>query len=248
MEVLKKVFAERIEEVEAYVELLEAIELQVRTGPPRIGGSGAIITTTQQRILYSSVYLQLYNLVEVTVTKCLAAISNAVTSDGRWKPSDLSDNLRKEWVRHLVGTHTDMGYEGRLKNSLVMCDHLIQALPVFKLDIEKGGGGNWDDQEIYRLATRIGCKLTLTAECQEGVKRPFKDEKGALELIVKLRNDLAHGSVSFGQCSEGVTAAELRTLTDLTRNYLQEVLTSFCEFVDKHSFLQPTSRPTAVQA
>ncbi len=245
MDVMEQVFTERLQEIETYLDLLQAIEEQVRGGPPRVGAEGAVISTTQQRILYSSVYLQLYNLVEATITKCIEGVSSAIAAGGRWRPSDLTAELRREWVRFLARTHIDLSYEHRLSSSVQMCDHLIQSLPVGNLDIERGGGGNWNDEEIFRVATRLGCPLNLSAECLSAVKRPFKDDKGALALIVKLRNDLAHGSVSFGQCGEGATVAELRDLTQRTGNYLREVVASFDDFISRHTFLQPASRPAA---
>ena len=243
MEVMEQVFTERLQEIETYLDLLAAIEEQVRGGPPRLGSEGAVITATQQRILYSSVYLQLYNLVESTITKCIEAVSMAVASGGRWRPADLSGELRREWVRYLAQTHIDLNYENRLAGSIAMCEHLIHSLPVNDLEIERGGGGNWNDEEIFRMAGRLGCPLTLSADCVQAVKRPFKDDKGALALIVKLRNDLAHGSVSFGQCGEGATVAELRDLTVRTGNYLKEVVASFSAFVVGYAFLDPASRP-----
>lgn len=248
MDDAEQVFTERLQEIETYLDLLQSIEDQVRGGPPRLGADGALISTTQQRILYSSVYLQLYNLVEATVTKCIDAVSAAVALGGRWLPSDLSGELRREWVRFFARTHIDLTYDHRLANSIQMCDHLIQATPVGKLEIERGGGGNWHDEEIYRVASRLGCTLNLSQDCVTAVKRPFKDDKGALALIVKLRNDLAHGSVSFGQCGEGATVAELRDLTERTGNYLKEVVASFRAFVNGYVFLQPTSRPAEVAA
>ena len=71
-------FEERLQEIETYLDLLEALEKQVQRGLPKIGQAGPIITVQQQRILYSSVYLQLYNLIESTVTRCVEAISTAV--------------------------------------------------------------------------------------------------------------------------------------------------------------------------
>ena len=37
-----------------------------------------------------------------------------------------------------------------------MCDHLIARLPLSQLEIDTGGGGNWDDEEIYRISQRVG--------------------------------------------------------------------------------------------
>jgi len=59
-------FEERLHEIDAYLDLLDALQRQAQSGPPKIGDF--VITAQQQKILYSSVYLQLYNLVEATAT------------------------------------------------------------------------------------------------------------------------------------------------------------------------------------
>lgn len=247
MSILDQAFNERLGEIDAYLDLLAALELQVQTGPPRVGAQGPIITTTQQRILYSSVYVQLYNLVEATITKCVEMICDVISREERWRPSDLSDEFKREWVRYWARTHTDLNYENRLNSSLRMCEHLIQRLPVGELQIERGGGGNWNDEEIFRLANRLGCSLTISQESNLAVKKPFRNDCGALMLIMRLRNDLAHGNVSFSECGAGVTVAELRNLKERTAMYLADVVSSFQAFIESHAFLQPGSRPNAVQ-
>lgn len=71
MDDFAQAFEERLQEIETYLDLLEVLEKQVQEGSPRIGKKGTKITVQQQKILYSSVYLQLYNLVESTVTRCV---------------------------------------------------------------------------------------------------------------------------------------------------------------------------------
>src|SRR4051812_30680386 len=104
-------FEDRLQEIETYLDLLDALEKQVQQGLPRIGQTGPTITVQQQRILYSSVYLQLYNLVEATITRCIDAVSVAIAEKGSWLPSDLSISVRREWVRAIARTHTDLNYE-----------------------------------------------------------------------------------------------------------------------------------------
>lgn len=243
MNAFEVAFSERLSEIDSYLDLIAAFEDQVRTGPPRVGADGPVISALQQRILYSSVYLQLYNLIEATVTRCIEGVCDAITNDDRWNPSDLTMNFRREWVRYIARTHTDLNYENRLQSSLNMCDHLVQALPVGKLEIEKAGG-NWDDEEIFRVAERLGVSLHISAESSAAVKRPFRNDKGALSLIVKLRNDLAHGNISFGECGAGITVGELRDLKDRTAVYMTEVVAEFKSFIESHQFLAPHMRPT----
>ncbi len=93
---LNGAFEDRLQEIDAYLTLMDALERQIQVGPPRIGGE--LITAQQQKILYSSVYLQLYNLVEATATWCVEAVASAAADGGRWRPNDLTIELRREWV------------------------------------------------------------------------------------------------------------------------------------------------------
>jgi len=245
MDALNQAFEDRLEEIEAYLALLEALERQVQKGTPMIGGvtttGGTTITTQQQRILYSCVYLQLYNLVEATVTWCLDAVCAAATEQNRWSPGDLSDKLRREWVRSTARTHIDMNPEKRLNAAVEMCDLLIQALPHLKLTVERRG--DWDDVAIQDITDRLGCVLQISHGVRSGIKQRIRDDKGPLVLIKDLRNKLAHGSLSFAECGDGVTVRDLKDLKDRTAGYLREVVAAFREYIDTYQFLAPQRRP-----
>ena len=245
MESFEQAFEERLQEIEVYLDLLEALEQQVQSGSPQFGDNGTIITVQQQRILYSSVYLQLYSLVESTVTRCVDAITNVVINKSL-QPTELSVELRREWVRFTARTHAELNYENRLESALNLCEHLIHSLPISEFEVEKGGGGNWDDQEIYKLSQRLGLTMNITSQTKRLVKQPLKDGKGALALIKSLRNKLAHGNISFAECGEGITVSDLRDLTKRTADYLREVVACFKKSIDSHVFLLPENR-TGVQ-
>ncbi|WP_186075454.1 MAE_28990/MAE_18760 family HEPN-like nuclease [Burkholderia gladioli] len=236
-------FQERLAEVEAYLDFLSIMEAQAQQGPPRIEGAEHPISTQQQRILYSSVYLQLYNLVEATMSRCIEAVAAAAKDNARWKPSDLSSALRREWVRVTARTHVELTPEHRLESALLLCDHLVASLPINFFDIDKGGGGNWDDSEIEAFSKRIGFRLVVSQAVYSAIKRPFRDDLGPLALVKQLRNRLAHGSISFAQCAEDVTVGRLINLKDSTVNYLKEVVDCFTRYVDSFEYLLPEKRP-----
>lgn len=245
MDLLKR-FDERSAEVVTYIAFLEGVDAAVQSGIPTIGGpDGARITTQQQRILYAGVYLQLYNLVEATITSCLDAVSKASMESASWMPGDLSVELRAEWVRFLARTDVEMKPEKRLESALDLCDHLVESLPVSPFEIAKGGGGNWDDVHIEKVAKRLGCKIKLPKSVREAVKRPIRDDLGALGLIVSLRNKLAHGSLSFAECGQNDTPDELSDLTKAISSYLKIVASTFQKYIEDYQYVRTEKRPDA---
>lgn len=240
---LIEAFEERVAEIETYLDLLEAVERQVQTGPPKLGADGVTITAQQQRILYSSVYLQLYNLVEATITRCVDALAAAINKEGRWLPADLSIELRREWVKFTARTNREQGADARLDAAVALCAHLIDRQPVSGLRIPKGSSGNWDDGMIGQLAKRLGLPLDIPAATAAPIKRHYRNEQPPLKFIKVTRNQLGHGNISFAECGEGVTVPELRQLAKNTALYLRAVIESFEAAIDAHAFLAERRRP-----
>ncbi|MFJ2009848.1 MAE_28990/MAE_18760 family HEPN-like nuclease [Streptomyces globisporus] len=236
-------FDERFSEVDAYLELLEQVEKVARSGPPRLAESEYPITAPQQKILYSSVYLQLYNLVEATMARCVTEITKAAAASQKWQPHELSDELRQEWVRTSARTHADMAPDNRLKYALQMTDHLVNQLPITTFEIEVGGGGNWDDEAIHDMAKRLGCQISISGTVLAGVKRVRRDGMGTMKLVKNRRNSLAHGSISFVDCADGIIARELREMSQQVEKYLREVIACFADYIDSYIFLRPEIRP-----
>jgi len=234
-------FEDRVAEIESYIGLLQAVELEAQSGPPEIGGSA--ITTCQQRMLYSSVYLHLYNLVEATATWCISAVSEATSISGSWKFGDLDSSIRREWIRTKLRTHIQLNPTKRLENAIEICECILQNTPIDEWGIEKGGGGSWDDLALEKVSDRVGCNLSITVAIKNAAKRPYRDDRNALQYVKALRNKLAHGSISFEQSGENVTVQELIDLKDRTVGYLREVLLSFKNYVEGFMYLDSTSRP-----
>ncbi len=234
---------ERFSEIDDYLLLLEALDESVQSGPPSMGSQR--VTTKQQKILHSSVYLQLYNLIEATVSFSLNEVCDVAIVQHGYRPADLNEKLREEWVRSMAQTHSTKNSRNRLKDAVRMCDHLTDSLPITEFEIEKGGGGNWDDNQIQVIAERIGCQLTFSQETFQSVKRPVRDDLGPIRLVVNLRNRLAHGSISFEECGQSDTATELRNIAEIVIMYLREYSAAIEQFVEDKHYLKEDLRPVA---
>lgn len=82
------------------------------------------------------------------------------------------------------------------------------------------------------MCERVGCGLTLSPPVIKAAKRHIRDDMGALKLVKDRRNGLAHGSLSFVDCSDGVTVAELKGLTTSVGDYLREAVGCFVSFIE----------------
>lgn len=241
---LQKQFEERVLQCETYLDLIEALDSALKNGSMEIVGTTRFkISIDQQRILYSGVYLHLYNLVEATMTSCLELVSKAVTDEPKWQVKDLSEHLRKEWVKHVAQPNLFLNEKNRLDNALTLCDHLLSSLPIEEFEIAKGGGGNWHDGEISKIAKRVGFKLKIKPPVMKAITRPLRDDLGAMKLIKEMRNKLAHGSISFVECSRNDTPMNLRELFESVRDYMRAVVASFSQYVIEHQYLNEKSRP-----
>lgn len=246
MHPIEERFFDRLAEIESYLDFLDGLDGAIKSGA--IGSTTdevLAVSVTQQRMLYSSVYLQLYNLIEATITNCLEAVSKAALMSARWMPGDLTVELRREWVKFMTKTSPETGPEKRLQQAIALCDHMVSSLPVPAFDIEKGGGGNWDDKQIFEIVKRLGFQLRVKKKTSEGVKRAFRDELGAMALIVSLRNKLAHGSLSFVECGQYDTPIELRDLSNRVTAYMKEVVGAFVSYIEGHEYLIPDRRPAS---
>jgi hypothetical protein len=249
MDTLMQAFDERVKEIEAYLDLLNGLDRDLNRksrsskGPPMLGATA--VGTLHQKILYSAVYLQLYNLVESTITKCVNAISEAAASKGGpWCAHDLSEELRREWVRHIARTHQpDITNDNRLKCALNLTTHLIQTRPIDQWEFDRTRAGRWDDKEIESISERLGVVLQIKKQVLQDIKRPVRDEKGPLALVKDLRNNLAHGLISFAECGDGVTVNDLRQVKLKTERYMRDVVWSYERYLSQYEFLVPEKRP-----
>jgi hypothetical protein len=239
MDLVRDTFNTRLSDIESYFELVNNIEKAIGNGGAtlHIDDTPYRISATQQKIMYSGIYLHLYNLVESTMILLIEAVERHTSSSILNNVSLLTDKMRRLYVKSVAEPvdANSISPEKRLLKYLKLFDQVLGINPV-EIKIPKGGGGNWGVQEIEKISEKIGVMLNVNNETYRLVTAPIRDEKGPLRFIKDTRNKLAHGSISFAECGEYHVSSDFRMLINVVRDYLTEVIASYQSFIELNGF------------
>lgn len=238
MELVRTTFDERIAEITSYIELVSKIEESASVGGPvlKTNTFEYKITPLQQRIMYAGIYLHLYNLVESTVSQLINAVERHAEKNIGENINNLSENMRRLWIKGITASKDDVTPEERLKKAIMLCDSVRGSLP-FKMKIPKGGGGSWEHENILKISDNIGVNVVISADIFKLIKRPIKDGQGPLWLVKDVRNKLAHGEISFAQCGDNHTAEYFLNISEIIIKYLIDVIASYEAYIKSHGYL-----------
>ena len=177
--------------------------------------SSMAIDDNLSRILKANGFLLLYNLIESTVRRSIAAIFNAIhlnLSSYR----DLSSDLRKLWVKQECKN-------AKTEKIVSIADSVLaNELLSFKEDCISISG-NIDAQEIRKILKQFGGN-----EISNGRN---------LKTIKDKRNYLAHGEFSFSEIGKDYTIQDLVKYKDDVKGYLDKVLNEIQQYIDNKKYL-----------
>lgn len=234
MEYVRSVFNERVDDIESYFELVNNIELAISSGGAilHFNSTSYTVKPEQQKIMYSSIYLHLYNLIESTISTIIEAVERHVTVGINGQLELLTDKMRKLYVTSVAAPYELLTNEKRLEKALLLFEQVLNLQPI-DIKIPPGGGGNWDISEIEKLSKNIGVNITLSASLKQKVLRPFRDDKAPIRLIKEIRNKLAHGSISFTECGNNHVASDFRKLIDIVKDYLKHIIDQYDIYINQ---------------
>lgn len=225
MQQVRQSFTERVEEIGLYYTLLSSIiTREAQLIFPNEGDIRENLNVKVSSILKSSATLQLYNLVESTISNCLVEIHNSFSSESL-QYSNLSDEIQKLWLKFHYDYFKETSNEKDILHNLkILIDTWVtNTLPVTLTyrDFTKynhGGNfsGNLDSKEIVKLSEKYGIDFDL--KC---------DEIGSVKYR---RNKLAHGEVSFEEQGRQDSIEYMIVLKDKTVDFL----TQFIQAVDNY--------------
>lgn len=240
MDTVKTTYNERVSDIEAHFDLIKNISDAVASGGAKLTVNSGYYTITiqQQKILFSSTCLQLYNLVEATVNELLCAVGRNSQNGINGDLTKLSNNIRDLYLKHMIPAEGNITPEKHLERAVELLHQAVGKTCV-EIKIPRGGGGNWDIQEIKNLSKRIGIDFELPENIYKKVSRPFRNEQGPLRYIKDVRNNLAHGSISFSDCGAGHSYSEFRALIDIVKEYLEFLISEYESYIDNARYLAP---------
>lgn len=238
MQLVRDTYNDRVSDIEAHFDLIKNISEAIGRGGAKltINNGHYTITVQQQKILFSSTYLQLYNLVESTVTQLMSAVGRHSQNGISGDLTKLSDKIRNLYLKHMLPSEADLTPEKRLEHAISLLQQAVGTEPV-EIRIPRGGGGNWDAKTINSLNARIGVELSLSSEMRAKLHRPFRNDQGPLRYIKDVRNNLGHGSISFADCGTNHSYSEFRTLIDIVKDYLELLMNAYEQYIDNQQYL-----------
>ncbi len=245
MELVRAVYCERLSEIESYYEFISQIDTSMLNG-------GAIISSrfnrnfeykispTQQKILYSSVYLMLYNLVESTMSKLIDAVERHVNATISGKVTTLTRHMRDIYINSVTEPSKLLSHEEKMNKAKMLFDQILGFQEAW-VTVDKGGGGNWGCLEIDSFNKKIGLRADISPEIKRRLMAKRKNDMSSLELIRYIRNKLAHGELSFSDCGAEDYASEFRCLIDIIKDFFNGILSSYERYIDKKEFIEHSS-------
>lgn len=229
MDIARDVLNDRVHEITIYIDMLDAFDKANRDGK-------SIVSTEQYHILMANAFVLMYNMIEATVTQCIRRLGEIISQDSEC-PRCLSDKIISEWIANQLGTKEQLNPESRLEKGKAFYRHVVSSAQS-NLVFNKGGGGNWDDEEIFRFSERLGINLrAIPRHIATKIKKQREDDLGCMKFIVRNRNKLAHGEISFSECGRDKGIARIKEIFTDTSQYLKAMIDLFEDFATRRMFI-----------
>lgn len=212
--------------------------LEARAGPQRGLPASQTIERRHVAISKAGLLVHLYNIVEAIMTGTLKEVMRTAAD---FEPVHYDIKMLSEWTRQTAGTHTYMSEDTRLTKTLELGSILIERRKCTPAPPPKASG-SWDDIKIGNVAKRLGCRLNVPTAVRKAARSPYFNDKSRMYYVMKRRNDLAHGTMTFEDGGREKTLEELDEIANATLDYLEAVVTSFERFLSAREFLRADAR------
>lgn len=226
MRTIRTEFYKRKREIDRYYGLITEIE----TGSD-LFKDGAILPfeTGLSPTLKSGAVLMLYNLIESSVSKCINLIHERISSENITF-IELSDNIQKIWLKyHYKLLRESNVITDKNVNELRLIIEILTVSKFITLSQEDSNGllkslfsGNLDAKQIRKIAAKYGIVFT-----RESVQ---------IRVVEQMRNQLAHGEISFEEASRYYSMDYMNILKDETIAFLEDFINAVDNYLTNKNY------------
>lgn len=220
-------FEDRKVEIEFYYSVLLDIE----------NDTGKIQTLDNRKffcILKSNFLLMLYNLVEACVVSGIMEIYENL-NQSKSGYNDLIKEIQQLWSNNQIGNvfkgsqggQSLSSYEKRVNEIIT---HVITEQPI---EIQRDSlniGGNLDARKIKSICAK------------HHIIHSASDKDRCLETVKQMRQNLAHGNQSFGDCARDMTLSQLEHIKDEVIRFIDAILKGMKNYYDHKLYLKESKQ------
>lgn len=177
------------------------------------------------KIMKSNFLLMLYNLVEACIVSGMMEIYEHLKDDGCSYNSVIRE-IQILWsnykINEIYGPVTERSaYENRVQQII---ENIITNSPLILTRDTLGISGNLDARKIKAICDKHRIRYTL------------QNDGTSLEIVKRVRNDLAHGDVSFSECARDLPIDDLETIMDEVLAFLDDILQGMRRYYDERLY------------
>lgn len=228
---VKQAFDDRVDEINLFYKLLDdIIKKEGQLIFPNEVDRRENLDIKLISILKSSATLQLYNLIESTITNSLKFVHDTFTRE-EILYENLSDEIQKIWIRfHYDYFKVTSNEKDVLHNLKVLVDTWAHnSVPIrlpfteyIKYNTGSNFSGNLDAKEIRKISEKYG--IDFDEKCDE------------IRRVRDKRNKLAHGELSFEEMGRSDTIEYMTNLKDKTIAFLNLFLDSVDNYLSDSKY------------
>jgi hypothetical protein len=230
MSTFAKLFDDRVEEIEAYFHFLE---LTIGTSakiyrPGKQSWRYRPISDQLEKILKATGFLILYNFVESMLKASIEEISSSINSRNLCA-NELSTAIRKLWVQQRFRSEQGDFFSTERFPQLAfeLVEDVLNGSSITFSHRKFRVSGNVDAAHVRDIARALGLTLKVHHRSKGGEK---------LELVKRMRNSLAHGSLSFAECGRDFTLTQLKEIKNEVIIYMRWVKKSIEAYISSESY------------
>ncbi len=216
-----KLFKKRSEEINFYYDTL----LDIESGNLNIKTSD---NTKFSKILKSNFLLMLYNFIEACIREGFDEVYKHI-NNRKISYSDLIEHIQQIWSNYEITPSAHKTDTTKAETYQKRMDYILQSATT-KKEIELSEKylalrGNLDARYIRELLNKHNIPIT------------DKRDKNKINTIKLIRNELAHGRISFIEGARDLSILDLKEFKDEVFDFIESVLDSMMIYCRDENFL-----------